>query len=185
MKRCEKIVHRTFRITSRYRHQQIFPLGHFSKNHSRPSALVSTLLPSFGVRCRSDARPRGDGSGFGRRAVQLEGRRRFGQVFALDRHDGKRICLTGTRQEAEHVWSPLLSLPRDFSFHDTAPTPEHPHRTHSRKPPYTHWTLRPPRFASPKPRSWNVSCRCGEETPDAGTSSVAFCSASATTGPTS
>ena len=59
MTSCEKIVHQTFRITSRYRHQQIFPLGHFSKNHSRPSALASALFLSFGARCRSDARGHG------------------------------------------------------------------------------------------------------------------------------
>ena len=39
-------------------HQQISPLGHFSKNHSRMSmsGLAATLSLSFGARCRSDAR---------------------------------------------------------------------------------------------------------------------------------
>ena len=74
----KKIDRRTLRINSRCTLPQTRPLDQLSKNHSRPSALVSTLFLSFGVRCRSDARRHGLFEAQLPRAWPLEVRRAVG-----------------------------------------------------------------------------------------------------------
>ena len=106
---CEKIVRRTFRITSRCTQSQTRPLDQLSKNHSRPNALASTLFLLFGTRCRSDARGHGLFEARLPRARPLEVRRAVGLDRSFVRQLWRPLSAGATRPAANIIICHLVS----------------------------------------------------------------------------
>ena len=98
-----------FRITSRCKPPQTRPLDQLSKNHSRPSALASTLFLSFGARCRSDARRHGLFEARLPRVRPLEVRRAVGLDRSFVRQLWRPLIAGATRPAANIMRSATLS----------------------------------------------------------------------------
>ena len=127
-----KIVRRTLRITSRYTPPRTRPLNQLSKNHSRPSALTSTLFLLFGTRFRSDARGHGLFEARLPRARPLEVRRAVGldrssfvrQLWRPLSSQRRRNSPRCERHDLPPCLEPLSRLP----FHGNHSPPENVHR---------------------------------------------------------
>ena len=105
----KKIARRTFRITSWCTHPQTRPMDQLSKNHSRSSALASTLFLSFGARCRSDARGHGLFEARLPRARPLEVRRAVGLDRSFVRQLWRPLSAGATRPAANIMICHLAS----------------------------------------------------------------------------
>ena len=97
---CEKIVGRSFHMTSTMYAILARPLNQLSKNPSRPSALASTLFLSFGARYRSDARGHGLFEARLPRARPLEVRRAVGLGRSFVRQLWRPLSAGATRPAA-------------------------------------------------------------------------------------
>ena len=185
VKSCGKIVRRTFRITSRCTHQQALSLGHFSKNHSRPSALASTLFLSFGTPCRSDARGHGLFEAQIPRARPLEVRRAVGLDRSFVRQLWRPLSAGVTRPAANTmIYHLASSLSRGCpSTGIVRPRERAPKQLFQKDNSLldTHNASAPPSAAMPL---IVCLCRCAAGH-GAGARSITICSASATIGPTS